>query len=135
MVDVPAKRRNPLQPAQLPEAERIEQLRLAIEAVEQLLPPAGPEPSTGWPERTRALGAAANAVRELTWSFKPEEWERKWPRDRCNRCQGKGWYWLDPDMSARGWDPCRVCLTTGVKLRLDRWNPARTAVRLVPTER
>jgi hypothetical protein len=37
-------------------------------------------------------------------------------------------------MSA-GWDPCRVCLTTGVKLLLDRWNPARTAVRLVPTER
>lgn len=44
-------------------------------------------------------------VRALTWSFKPEEWERRWPRERCERCQGNGWYWLDPDMSACGWDP------------------------------
>jgi hypothetical protein len=34
------------------------------------------------------LGAAVNAVRELTWSFKPEDWERKWPRALCGRCQG-----------------------------------------------
>jgi hypothetical protein len=45
-----------------------------------------------------------NAVRELTWSFKPEEWARK----RCGSCRGNGWYRLDPDMSARSWNPCHV---------------------------
>jgi hypothetical protein len=31
-----------------------------------------------------------NAVWELTWVFRPEEYEdRKWPRKRCDRRQGR----------------------------------------------
>jgi hypothetical protein len=82
-----------------------------------LLPPAISLPLRSWPEPTAEHGAAVKAVRELSWSFRPEEWDRKWPRKRCQRCQGKGWYWLDPYVSTRGWDSRRPCLTIGVVLR------------------
>jgi hypothetical protein len=40
-----------------------------------------------------------------------------WPRPYCRHCGGHGWYWDDPDTTAHGWTPCRICLTTGVQLR------------------
>lgn len=126
------RRRPPGPPPEpeIPEAERIEQLRLAIAAVEQLLPPAGPEPTLDWPDRTDQLGAAVTDVRRLAATFKHDEAARTWPRTPCVRCNGKGWYWDDPDINPRGWNPCRYCITTGVALRPDRWNPASATVHV-----
>jgi hypothetical protein len=136
---VSAKRRTVPKPAphldeEVPDTERAARLLRAIEAVEELLPPPVNGPYD-WPERTDQLGSAVTEVRRLAVTFEPHEWESKWPRPRCGRCAGRGWFWLDPDMDSRCWDPCRTCLTTGVELLADRWSPAPTHVNLEPYER
>lgn len=116
---MPATRRT----ASIPVDEARARLTDALDRFEQGLPPHN---AGEWPELTPQLRDALRDVRQLAWADTVEgprtrgrpDLPSHWPRQACEGCAGYGWYWIDPDMSAKGWSPCRRCLATGLTLKL-----------------
>jgi hypothetical protein len=100
-------------------------LSVALDAFESEIPDLrGPD---DWPALTPVLAQRLEEVRTLSRAstigasdgFDVHGINRgraHWPRRPCDGCGGIGWYWIDPDLTAEGWEPCRRCLTTGLRL-------------------
>ena len=65
-----------------------------------------------WPELTAGRRESLPEVRRLAAMVK----QPLWPRSSCLSCGGHGMYLIDVEIDP-DFQPCRRCLTTGMRLR------------------
>jgi hypothetical protein len=92
------------------ESELAKQLQDAVAAFEGALP-TGIETVGGWPELTAVRRESLREVRRLAAIVK----QSRWPRSPCLSCGGHGVYLIDAEVDV-DFQPCRRCLTTGMRL-------------------